>query len=304
VALGIDLEPEYLTVSHDSRTAWVTLQENNAVAVLDIEARRFTSLVALGFKDHALAGNALDPSDRDGGIRIANWPVLGMYQPDAIAALEYQGQTFFLTANEGDSRPSEETRVADVTLDFTRFPNALSLQNPANLGRLRITNLRGDTDGDGDFDELYAFGGRSFSIWSPSGELVFDSGDSFAGITAASVPGIFNSNGDSAASFDTRSDDKGSEPEGLVLGKVFGRTHAFIGLERVGGIMVFDVTNPFQPAFVRYVNNHVPGAPIALGDVSPEGLLFIKAEDSPSGKPLLVASHEISGTLTVFEISR
>lgn len=224
MALGIDLEPEYLTVSHDSRTAWVTLQENNAVAVLDIEARRFTSLVALGFKDHALAGNALDPSDRDGGIRIANWPVLGMYQPDAIAALEYQGQTFFLTANEGDSRPSEETRVADVTLDFTRFPNALSLQNPANLGRLRITNLRGDTDGDGDFDELYAFGGRSFSIWSPSGELVFDSGDSFAGITAASVPGIFNSNGDSAASFDTRSDDKGSEPEGLVLGKVFGRT--------------------------------------------------------------------------------
>jgi hypothetical protein len=131
-----------------------------------------------------------------------------------------------------------------------------------------------------------------------------DSGDLFERVTAAAVPTIFNSNGDSAASFDTRSDDKGPEPEGLVLGKVFGRTYAFVGLERVGGIMVLDVSNPFQPSLVRYVNNHVPGSPIALGDVSPEGLLFIKAEDSPNGTPLLVASHEISGTLTIYEITR
>jgi hypothetical protein len=209
-----------------------------------------------------------------------------------------------VTANEGDSRPSEETRVASEPLDLTRFPNTTFLKNPANLGRLRITNLRGDTDGDGDFDELYAFGGRSFSIWTASGQLVFDSGDTFERVTAAAVPTIFNSNGDSPATFDTRSDDKGPEPEGVVLGKVFGRTYAFIGLERVGGIMVFDVTNPLQPAFVRYVNNHTIGGPIALGDVSPEGLLFIKAEDSPSGKALLIASHEISGTITIFEVSK
>jgi hypothetical protein len=304
VPLSIDLEPEYIAVSHDSRTAWVTLQENNALAVLDIDAGRFTSLMALGFKDHRVAGQGLDASDQDGGIRISNWPVLGMYQPDAIATMEYQGETFLLTANEGDSRASEETRVGGETLDPIAFPDAMTLQSPGNLGRLRITNGRGDLDGDGDFDELYAFSARSFSIWSTSARLMVDSGDLFERVTAAAVPTIFNSNGDSAASFDTRSDDKGPEPEGLVLGKVFGRTYAFVGLERVGGIMVLDVSNPFQPSLVRYVNNHVPGSPIALGDVSPEGLLFIKAEDSPNGTPLLVASHEISGTLTIYEITR
>jgi hypothetical protein len=303
VPLSIDLEPEYLAVSHDSKTAWVTLQENNALAVLDIEAGRFTSLLPLGFKDHSLPGQAMDASDQDGGIHILNWPVLGMYQPDAIDTLRYRGETFLVTANEGDSRPAEETRVGSETLDPSVFPNAPLLQLDANLGRLRITNLRGDTDDDGDFDELYAFGGRSFSIWSASGQLVFDSGDAFERITAAAIPAIFNSNG-SPATFDTRSDDKGSEPEGVTLGKVFGRTYAFIGLERTGGIMVVDVTNPFAPVFVRYVNNQTFGLPVAEADISPEGLLFVKAEDSPTGKPLLIVSHEISGTVTIYEITK
>jgi hypothetical protein len=304
IALGVDLEPEYIAISHDSKTAWVTLQENNALGVLDLETRRFSALLPLGFKDHRLAGNALDASDADGGIRISNWPVLGMHQPDGIAALEYRGETFLLTANEGDSRPAEETRVMSTVLDPTRFPNAALLQSPGNLGRLRITNLRGDTDGDGDFDELYAFGSRSFAIWSASGQLVFDSGDTFERVAAATVPAIFNSNGDSAATFDTRSDDKGAEPETVVIGKLFGRSYAFIGLERVGGIMIFDVTNPFHPAFVDYVNNHAVGGPLASGDVSPEGLLFVKADASPTGNALLIASHEISGTITAFEITK
>ena len=302
VPLSIDLEPEYVAVSHDSKTAWVTLQENNALAVLDIEAGRFTSLLPLGFKNHNLPGQSLDASDQD-GIRILNWPVLGMYQPDAIETLRYRGETFLFTANEGDSRPAEETRVGSETLDLTVFPNALFLKLNANLGRLRITNLRGDTDNDGDFDELYAFGGRSFSIWSESGQLVFDSGDAFERITAAAIPAIFNSNG-SPATFDTRSDDKGPEPEGITLSKVFGRTYAFIGLERTGGIMVVDVTNPFAPAFVRYVNTRTFDGPVAEGDISPEGLLFVKPEDSPTGKPLLIVSHEISGTVTIYEITK
>jgi len=155
----------------------------------------------------------------------------------------------------------------------------------------------------GDFDELYAFGGRSFSIWSESGQLVFDSGDAFERITAAAIPAIFNSNG-SPATFDTRSDDKGPEPEGITLSKVFGRTYAFIGLERTGGIMVVDVTNPFAPAFVRYVNTRTFDGPVAEGDISPEGLLFVKPEDSPTGKPLLIVSHEISGTVTIYEITK
>jgi hypothetical protein len=303
VPLGIDLEPEYIAVSDDSSTAWVTLQENNALAVLDIQARRFTHLLALGFKDHRLAANALDASDQDGGIRILNWPVFGMYQPDSIAALEYRGGTFLLTANEGDSRPAEETCVGCEALDPTSFPDAAILQAPGNIGRLHITNLRGDMDHDGDFDELYAFGGRSFSIWSPAGDLVFDSGNTFERVTAAAGPGMFNSNGDSPATFDTRSDDNGPEPEGLVVGKAFGRSYVFVGLERVGGIMVFDVTNPYQPVFARYVNTHVIATPLAQGDVSPEGLVFVKAEESPNGKALLIVSNEISGTITIFEVS-
>jgi DNA-binding beta-propeller fold protein YncE len=300
--LAQDLEPEYIAVSHDSKTAWVTLQENNAIAILDIEAGVFTQLVGLGFKDHNQAGNGLDASDQDGGINIANWPVFGMYQPDAIESYRVRGVTYLVMVNEGDSRTftgfNEEVRVnsASYVLDPTVFPNATTLKLNSNLGRLTVTRATGDTDGDGDFDQILVPGGRSFSIRTADGELVFDSGDDFEQITAAQVPASFNSNG-TAATFDTRSDNKGPEPEGVVLGKAFGRTYAFIGLERTAGVIVYDVSDPFQPTFVQYVNT-------SPDDISPEGLLFIKEEDSPNGKPLLVVSHEISSTTTIFEITK
>jgi hypothetical protein len=308
-SLAQDLEPEYIAVSHDSKTAWVTLQENNAMAVLNIEAGVFTRLVGLGFKDHSLDANKLDPSDRDndeppppGAIKIDTWPVLGMYQPDAIESYRVRGVTYLVIVNEGDTRAytgfNEEVRVgnADYVLDPTVFPNAATLKQNRNLGRLTVTNATGDTDGDGDFDQILVPGARSFSIRTVEGELVFDSGDDFEQITAAQVPASFNSNG-TAATFDTRSDNKGPEPEGVVLGKAFGRTYAFIGLERTAGVIVYDVSDPFQPTFVQYVNT-------SPDDISPEGLLFIKADDSPNGKPLLVVSHEISSTTTIFEINK
>jgi hypothetical protein len=300
-SLAQDLEPEYITVSHDSKTAWVTLQEANAIGVLDIEKGVFTRLVGLGFKDHNQAGRGLDASDRDGGINIANWPVLGMYQSDAIDSYRVGGVTYLVMANEGDTRDlpgffTEEARVSALTLDTTAFPNAAILQQNANLGRLTVTNATGDDDGDGDFDRILVPGGRSFSIRTTQGELVFDSGDQFEQITRTQVPASFNSNG-TAATFDTRSDNKGPEPEGVVLGKAFGRTYAFIGLERTGGVMVYDVSNPFKPTFVQYVNT-------SPDDISAEGLLFIKEDDSPNGRPLLVVSHEISSTTTIFEITK
>jgi uncharacterized repeat protein (TIGR01451 family) len=296
--LAQDLEPEYIAVSHDSKTAWVTLQENNAIAILDIEAGVFTRLVGLGFKDHSQADNGLDASDSDGGINIANWPVFGMYQPDAIESYRVGGRTYLLMANEGDTRAftgfNEELRVSALALDPTVFPNASTLKSNINLGRLTVTRATGDTDADGDFDKILVPGARSFSIRTADGKLVFDSGDDFEQITADQVPASFNSNG-TAATFDTRSDNKGPEPEGIVLGKAFGRTYAFIGLERTAGVMVYDVSNPSRPTFVQYVNT-------SPDDISPEGLLFIKEEDSPTGKPLLVVSHEISSTTTIFEI--
>lgn len=314
--LAKDLEPEYITVSDDSRTAWVTLQENNAIAVLDIRSATFTKIVGLGFKDHLHADNKLDASDRDepgasnnGIINIRNWPVLGMYQPDSIASYRVKGKTYLVMANEGDARDytgfSEETRVGSLTLDAASFaaqgfPDVTTgsegLRNNDHLGRLTVTNTLGNTDGDSEFEKLYVFGARSFSIRNADGSLVYDSGDELEQHTAEMVPTTFNSNG-TTDTFDTRSDNKGPEPEGLALGKIGGKTYAFIGLERTGGVIVYDISNPKSPQFATYANT-------TPADLAPEGLLFIKKKDSPNGKPLLVVSHEASNTVTIFEIER
>jgi DNA-binding beta-propeller fold protein YncE len=318
-SLAQDLEPEYIAVSHDSKTAWVTLQENNAIAILDIEKGEFTRLVGLGFKDHSERRKGLDASDQDlgvdngdlkDGINIKNWPVFGIYEPDAIASYRVKGETYLVMANEGDTRAdwpgfNEEVRVGAVepgtnvplyVLDPAVFPNSTELKLAANLGRLTVTKATGDKDNDGDFDRIMVPGARSFSIRKRDGSLVFDSGDQFEQKIAALAPDLFNSDG-TAASFNTRSDNKGPEPEGVAIGKVFGRTYAFIGLERAGGIMVYDISDPERPFFVDY-------AKTSPTDISPEGILFISEEDSPNGRPLLVVSHEISNTTTIFEISK
>ncbi len=319
-----DFEPEYIAVSPDGKTAFVTLQESNAFAIVDIATNTVKSVVPLGFKDHNLLGNGIDASDRDvngtsgggGKINIQNWPILGMYQPDAVSSFQVAGKTYYITANEGDSRIrptannilpapnntegsifNEEVRIGanSVTLDPSVFPNAADLKKSENLGRLIITNTLGNTDADTDFEKLYAFGARSFSVWDDTGKLVFDSGDQLERITSTQTPTLFNANDGVAAQFDTRSDNKGPEPEAATIGYVSGKPYAFIGLERAGGgVMVYDMSNPASPQFVQYIRTE--------GDISPEGLKFISAADSPNGKPLLAVSNEISTTATLYEI--
>lgn len=303
-----DLEPEYIAVSPDSNAAWAACQENNAIAVIDIAEARVTRLVGLGFKDHFLDGNGLDASDRDGRIDIRPWPVRGMYQPDGIASFRTGGRVHVVTVNDGKDRDyggySERCRVADLRLDPRRFPDAAMLQRPENLGRLRTTTATGDHDGDGLHEEIFSYGGRSFAIWTESLEPVFDSGDQFERITAAQHPEHFNSDHESHA-FDDRSDDKGPEPEGLAIGDVGGATYAFIGLERMGGVLVYDISDPSAPVFENYVNTRdfaeTPG-PGSGGDLGPEGVLFINAADSPIDQPLLVVSHEVSGTTRIYRV--
>ncbi|MDJ0555561.1 MAG: choice-of-anchor I family protein [Microcoleaceae cyanobacterium MO_207.B10] len=314
-----DLEPEAIALSEDGTTAYVTLQENNAIGILNLLTGEFTDVVALGFKDYSLPGNALDASNRDDEINIRNYPLKGMFLPDEIAAYTVGGKTYLVTANEGDARDydgfSEEVRVKDLDLD----PTLEELQGEELLGRLRVTNTMGDTDGDGDFDELYAFGARSFSIWDENGNLMFDSGDAFEQIIAGSplFRDFFNSNNDEN-NFDNRSDDKGPEPEGLTIGMVGDKTLAFIGLERIGGFMTYDISNPLAPKFISYTNNRdfsvefdvdEEGDPAptaeqlaAVGDLGPEGLRFISSADSPTAKPLLVVANEVSGTTTIYDI--
>ncbi len=345
-----DMEPEYIAISADSKKAYVTLQENNSVAEIDIPSKKIVRVLGLGYKDFNAAGNGLDPSDQDsssnGGINIANWPVKGMYQPDAIAAFtDAAGDHYFATANEGDAREykcllgglssasaqAEDSRVSSVGVDGTILSSTLATN--ANLGRLGMTRFAPATYTNSgtattatsatDFTSLYTLGARSLSIWkSPAGTtevagatLVADTGDTIERKIAEILPNYFGADWNTSTGTpnnkDTRSDNKGPEPEGLAVGKVFGRTVAFVGLERIGGVMAFDISNPTKPAYLTYVNSSifagVGGANFATagapsGDVSPEGVLFVKATDSPTGDPLLIVAHELSGTTAIYKI--
>ncbi|MGA1517934.1 MAG: choice-of-anchor I family protein [Phycisphaerales bacterium] len=305
-----DLEPEFIAFSSDSTRAFVSCQEANCIATLELASGEWLSVKGLGFKDHMLPENALDASDRDDAIRIANWPISGILMPDGIARFTIDGVDYIATANEGDGRDyggySNETRVKDVVLDPVAFPDAASLQLQANLGRIKMDASQGDIDNDGDYDALYSFGGRSMSILDASGTLIADTGRLMEEVTATLLPDFFNSTNDENDTFDNRSDDKGPEPEGIAVGMVGGRTVAFVGLERIGGVMAFDVSDPTSPVYAGYVNTRdFAGDPLAFtaGDLGPEGIDFIAAADSPTGRPMLAVGFEISGTARLIEIA-
>ena len=386
-----DLEPEYIAISADSSTAWVSLQENNALAKIDIARAAVIDILPLGYKDHGASGNGIDVSDKDGTINIATWPgLLGMYQPDAIYAYEVAGSTYLVTANEGDSRAwgeddqaywdgdaskgfVEEFRMKSLT-DSRGFDRRVgddlapqlhalaegALINPSvfaycgatiadrgtcgdddKLGRLTIAwtdGFRKDANGDpvmfdstgnenvaGDrlmYDNLYAYGTRSFSIRDADGKLVWDSADQIEQHLASAdcmlgsnrdilCADYFNSTHDEGDTFDNRSDNKGPEPEGITVGHLGKKAFAFIGLERIGGVMAYDITDPAAPFFVDYLNTREdwttedPETVLSsVGDLGPEGLVFISAEDSPNGEALLVIGNEVSGTTAVYQINQ
>jgi len=304
-----DFEPEYITISENGQTAWVTLQENNAIAVIDLVANQVTGIYPLGLKDHSIDHNSIDFSDQSPQIFLSTWPVKGMYLPDAIASYTVAGVTYLVTANEGDVREydalEEEVKVgsSSYVLDPVAFPNAALLKKNNNLGRLAVTNQSGDTDGDGDFDEIHAFGARSFSIWNgATGALVYDSGDDFERITSSDTVfgAMFNASNDNS-NFKNRSDNKGPEPEGVTIGAINGSVYAFITLERIGGVMVYDVTDPANPTFVAYKNHRTPGT--MEGDLGPEGIIYIRPENSPVDKGLIVMANEVSATISIYQIN-
>jgi len=301
-----DFEPEYVTVSPDDSKAWVTLQENNAVVEIDLATNAINSIHALGTKDHNLLNNGMDASNVTKAVNISNVPVKGMYLPDAIASYTVGGVSYIITANEGDSRAysgfSEEQRISAVTLDATNYPLGSELKNNYMIGRLNISNKTSDADNDGDMDTLFSYGSRSFSIWNAStGVQVYDSKDDFEMITSTnSFSVLFNVSNSNNTKKD-RSDDKGPEPEGVTIGTVGANTYAFIALERTGGVMVYDVTNPIAPVYVTYVNNRTTAG---LGpDLGSEGIIFIPQSSSPNGQHLVVAANEVSSTLSIWGIA-
>jgi 2',3'-cyclic-nucleotide 2'-phosphodiesterase / 3'-nucleotidase / 5'-nucleotidase len=293
-----DFEPEYIAVGDDGE-ALVTIQEANAVGVLDIRRARFEVVRSMGWKDHGKTANALDPSDRDNAIQIAPWKNLfGMYQPDAIASYEVKGRSLFVTANEGDVREragcAEESRVKDLTLDPAAFPNGEKAD--PKLGRLTVTKTLGDKGADGDYEELFVFGGRSMSILDEDGKLVFDTGSELERKAAALEPFAFNADNVDPVAVDNRSDNKGPEPEGVAVGEVDGDTYAFLASERQGGIYVYDLSaKKGEARFAGYLNTRP-------GDLGPEGMKFVSAHHSPTHQPLLLVTNEISGTIAAIAI--
>lgn len=303
-----DLEPEYPAFSEDGSLVFVSLQENNGIAVVDVENMRIDSIVSLGFKDHGLLVNALDVSDRDEIDIVAEEGVWGLAMPDGIASYMVNGTHYVVTANEGDSRDDvDECGLDDfANLDATLFAGR---DDDNELGRIDfICDQAFDLDNDGDIDRVTAFGARSFSVVDENG-VVFDSNDDFERITAhldlidGSV--VFNASNDNATR-QNRSDNKGPEPENVDIARIGDRVYGFIGLERVGGIMIYDLTNPRLARFLGYTNNRdfsVDQEGGMAGDLGPEGVLYIPAADSPSGADLLVTGNEINGSTTIFTLN-
>ena len=324
--VAMDLEPEYVSISKDNKYAYVSIQENNGLAIINLEDNS-VELKALGFKDWS--DLQIDTSDKDGGVNFKSYPGLyGMYQPDTISSFSWKGANFIVSANEGDAREYffdvtdeadctakggldydeddgclayiDESRVEDLTLavNFDYLNN-----DDDDIGRLKVSTVKGDTNDDGQYESLYAYGARSFTIWDSNGLVVFESGDDIGRITASVHGEAFNNNEDENEG-DTRSDDKGAEPEALTIGTIDERTFAFIGLERMGGIMVYDITNPYDVQFEDYFYNRgvIEGADIT-GDLAPEGMVFVTAEQSATGEPLLIIGNEISGSIAVWQIA-
>ncbi len=302
-----DIEPEYIAVDSSSTKAYVTLQENNALAIIDIASATLDTVIGFGYKDYSQVG--LDASDVANNINITTYNRLfGMYQPDGISTFKSGGQTYLATANEGASRTytayNEEIRMKDILLDNPKFSNSATLKNDTVLGRLKLTKTLGDP-GDLRYENLYTFGGRSFSIWDDNGQLVWDSGDDFEQTLAQLYASEFNSDYDDNNSYKSRSDDRGPEPQAIAVGNVQGKTYAFIGLERMGGIMIYDVTDPTSPQFVMYELNRdfskAANDPDA-GDLGPEEIVFVPAATSFNGVATIFVSNQVSGTITIYQM--
>lgn len=312
-----DLEPEYIAVSPDGLTAYVTLQENNAIAIVDLASATVSDVVALGEKDHSLPGNALDVSDRDGAIALQTWPVSGLYMPDGIATFKAEGQTYLLTANEGDSREfggySDEVRMEDLDLDPTIFPP--SIVTNEGLGRLQVMKPfdPSHTNEAGDVQQVFSFGTRSMSIWDGQGTLIFDTGSQIEETLARIYPNDFNSDNAENDSFDARSDAKGPEPEAVSVATIGGRILAFLALERIGGVMIYDVSQPDTAVYVGYVNGRNFDVPFgendrdaedleAVRESGPEKITLIAPENHPLGKWIMVVSQESTGSISFYTL--
>lgn len=308
-----DLEPEYIVALDDAK-AYVTIQEANGLGVLDIENGSWIE-VRKAFESK-LTATPIDTSDRDSGRGPRSYiNVVGASQPDAIAGFKIGSGHYLLTANEGDAREytclNDDLRGSSLKVDSRRFPEWKTWSANAELGRIKVNPNAGDRDGDGDIDTIHLRGSRSMTIYR-NGVPIWDSGKLLEDIQTSAF-GVANINGSHALSADKttvnytpqdRSDDKGSEPEGVAVGMVGNSRIAILGLERMSALVVFDVSTPREPTFLKWIQM-LPTTPTPAAQAtawSPEGVIFIPADKSPNGKALFITSYELSGSLSIHQI--
>ncbi|MDD2905570.1 MAG: choice-of-anchor I family protein [Sulfurimonas sp.] len=297
-----DIEPEYIAVK--GNYAYVTLQENNAMAKVNLTNNTLEYVKSFGAKSwEASSGNTID-IEEEGAINMKSYTALfGLYMPDSIVAYETNAATYLVTANEGDGREypvsdiNSSLKTGDVLTDEKKI-SKLTLDSSiaseyVNENDLKVVIDMGDIDKDGDYDKLYSYGARSFSIWDANGTQIFDSGDEIEKKVALYESALFNQDN---GAIDGRSGNKGAEPEALAIGYINGKTVAFVGLERQNAIVMYDITTPNKAKFLAYIKTGNEG------DISAEGMKFIPASQSPNGKNLLLVSYEISGSAVVYEI--
>ena len=308
-----DFEPEFVTAV-DNNYAYVTIQEANAIGKLNIESATFEKITR-AFESR-VDKVARDTSDKDAGAGPRTYGnVVGASQPDAIAGFKWGAGHYFVTANEGDAREytclNDDLRAAALKVDTRRFPDWSTWSGTAALGRAKVNPNIGDVDGDGDIDTIHLRGSNSMTMYR-NGLVVWDSGTLLDQIQTQAF-GVANINGSHSYSSDKstmnyvgqdRSDDKGAEPEGVALGMVGDRRIAILGLERMTALAIFDITQPRMPVFQEWLQM-LPTKATPAKDVkhwSPEGIVFVPADKSPSGKALIITSYELSGSLSIHEI--
>lgn len=283
---AVDLEPEYVTAP-DNQWAYVSMQENNAVLRVALDTARVDAIVGLGLVDRVI-----DASDADGS-RGPAWEVSCAPMPDQLAVFGAGGVRYLVMAEEGDSRGNataggegvgDAARVSDLVawgvIGEEVVPSEAAA--PERLGRLNVLvdAARGP---DGAPGSLVAPGTRSIGVYDTSTMTrMGDTGSQFEVATLS----LF---GD-----DSRSDDRGPEPEGVIIATIGDRRVAFVSLERPGAIAMVDLTEPSAP---RLVSVH----PSAWdGDLGPESMCLI---ERPDGGSILVVCYETSGTVVLYGVA-
>ncbi len=302
-----DVEPEAIAFSSDNQTAYIVLQENNAVAVVDIPSAKIDTVLGLGYRDYGMKG--LDASDQANSIMIDTYQGLyGIHQPSDIESFSHAGSDFTFSVNQGAPREysgfNESVRVKNQPVDPSKFTNLSHLLQDTVLGRLFITSVFGDHNGDFLHDSLLSFGSRSVSIWDSSGTEIWNSGDQIAQLLASTHAVNFNSSANSNNSYKLQSDNMGAEPSAVAIGEVDGNRYAFVSLYQMGGILVYDISDPYNPQFELFELNrdfNLPANDPMAGDLGPIDLEFVPASRTNLNIALLFVANQVSGTINVYQ---